>query len=450
MTYDPRVSPQIRPFVLFPKQEELVNWLYDNWDGRSDGLVEKTRDCGATWVSAAFAVWLWLFHDNQAIGFGSRKQDLVDKLADPKCIFEKIRMLIEYLPNMFKPEGYNPKQHDNFLRIINPANGSSITGEAGDDIGRGGRTSIYFKDESAFYERPEKIEAALSQNSDCKIDISTPNGNGNPFYKKRHGGNIPVFTFHWRDDPRKDQAWYDKQVRELDPVIVAQEVDIDYNASVANALIDARFVEKATSTRPTDLGNNNDHLIVGVDVARFGDDSSAICVRQGRVVVYVERIQDNTLTELTGRIVWLMENNPRGIAAVCIDIGGMGAGVFDQLNERYDNIYGINFGSKSSSNKYFNKRSEMWGEMKEWLASEAVSIPNDQHLMGDLCSLQYTFNSDGKLVLEKKDDAKKRGVKSPDVADAMALTFAVPNSAFEQYYDDYDNRHDGRDDLTGY
>ena len=109
--------------------------------------------------------------------------------------------------------------------------GTIIKGEAGDNIGRGGRSSIYFKDESAFYERPDKIEAALSQNSDVKIDVSTPNGTGNPFYRKRHGGQIPVFTFHWRQDPRKDQAWYDNQKRILDPVILAQEVDIDYTSS---------------------------------------------------------------------------------------------------------------------------------------------------------------------------------------------------------------------------
>ncbi|MDP1260138.1 TerL protein, partial [Klebsiella quasipneumoniae] len=87
-------------------------------------------------------------------------------------------------------------------------------------------------DESAFLERPELVDASLSATTNCRQDISTPNGNANSFAIRRHSGKIKVFTFHWRDDPRKSQDWYEKQVELLDPVTVAQEIDIDYNASV--------------------------------------------------------------------------------------------------------------------------------------------------------------------------------------------------------------------------
>ena len=71
----------------------------------------------------------------------------------------------------------------------------------------------------AFFERPQLVDPSLSATTNCRQDISTPNCVGNPFAVKRFGGKIPVFTFHWRDDPRKDDAWFSKQVATLDPVM---------------------------------------------------------------------------------------------------------------------------------------------------------------------------------------------------------------------------------------
>lgn len=229
-TFDPRHvevgKEELTPFVLFEHQVDCVNWLVARWRGREDGLIEKSRDMGVSWLCSAVALWMWLFYPGVVIGFGSRKREYVDNLGDPKSIFWKIRTAINYLPQEFKPLGYEEKKHALAMRIMNPENGSVMVAEAGNNIGRGNRTSIYFKDESAFYEQPEAIEAALSQTSNCKIDVSTPNGAGNPFYRKRHGGRIPVFVFDWKDDPRKGPDWYEKQKSILDPVVLAQEVDI--------------------------------------------------------------------------------------------------------------------------------------------------------------------------------------------------------------------------------
>ena len=182
-----------------------------SWRGREDWLVEKCRDVGLSWLCVAVAVWMFLFQPGTVVGFGSRKEEYVDKLGDPKALFWKIRTFIDLLPAEFRPAGWNSDKHAPFMRVINPETGAAIVGEAGDNIGRGNRTSIYFWDESAFYERPEKIDAALSQTSNCKGDVSTPNGEGNPFWKKRFGGRIPVFVFDWRDDPRKGPSWYEQQ-----------------------------------------------------------------------------------------------------------------------------------------------------------------------------------------------------------------------------------------------
>lgn len=433
LTYDPRKVPSELPFMLYPRQREYIDWLYGRWRGKEDGLVEKSRDTGLTWLCCAFAVCVWLFEEGQTVSFGSRKEDLVDKIGDPDCIFEKMRIILRNLPNEFLPSGYNERKNATFLKIINPDNGTIIKGEAGDNIGRGGRSSIYFKDESAFYERPDKIEAALSQNSDVKIDVSTPNGTGNPFYRKRHGGQIPVFTFHWKDDPRKTLAWYANQKRILDPIILAQEVDIDYTASVKNNLINGICVQDAMRLKiEFEVFGPK---ILGVDPARYGDDRTAYVLRQGRVVHWMRTDRQKSTMEIVGQVSnWMREY---WFDAVCVDIIGIGAGVYDALAEQWgERIIPVTSSHTADDPiKYANKRMEMWDEMKEWLLSPPVSVPNHSELIVDLTAPQYNFNSNGQKALEKKEDMKRRGVKSPDIGDALAMTFCEEIT----YYSDSDD-----------
>ena len=180
--------PARMPLCLFPRQEDLVLFLHAMLKGQENGLIEKARDMGATWVSCAFSVWLWIYWPGASVGWGSRKEQLVDKIGDPDSIFEKMRMIIQCLPPLFLPAGFRVNDHMTYMKIINPENGATITGEAGDNIGRGGRKLIYFKDESAHYERPEKIEAALADNTRTQIDISSVNGLGNVFHRRRENG----------------------------------------------------------------------------------------------------------------------------------------------------------------------------------------------------------------------------------------------------------------------
>ncbi len=148
ITYDPRLAtkdmPMRLPFILFKRQRELIDFFWALVQGAESGLVEKSRDLGASWLSCAFAVWLWLFWPGAAIGFGSRKEALVDRLGDPDSLVEKIRLFIGGLPRELWPAGFSLETHAPFMKIINPENGATIRGEAGDQIGRGGRTLCYF------------------------------------------------------------------------------------------------------------------------------------------------------------------------------------------------------------------------------------------------------------------------------------------------------------------
>lgn len=441
LTFDPRNVelglPATVPFLLFPRQRQFIEFIYERWRSREDWLAEKSRDMGVSWLCVAFAVWLFLFHPGSVTGFGSRKEEYVDRIGDPKSLFWKIRKFLELLPVEFQPRGWDPKTCAPFMRVTNPENGASIVGEAGDNIGRGNRTSIYFKDESAFYERPESIDAALSQTSNCKGDVSTPNGAGNPFYRKRKGGKIPVFTFHWRDDPRKAEDirtypggrnWIEHQKATLDAVVVAQEIEINYEASVTDAFIPGELVTAAQALGP-DRVEPLGHTKWGLDVARFGDDKSVLTKRRGRVV-FKQRLWDQVDTMALAAEVWA-EAKLEKPDQIAVDVIGIGAGVFDRLVDLAKGadwpvqIVAVNSSLRVEDGTNYNLRAKIWDEGREWLKDAPVSIPNDPAFKSELCALKYLFRN-GLRLIESKEDAKKRGIKSPDRADSFMLTFAAP------------------------
>lgn len=289
-TVDPRnVSrglPAVMPFILFPKQVEWCEWILERWLAGEPGITEKSRDMGISWLAIGLSVTLCLHRFDMTIGFGSRKEEYVDKLDSPKSLFFKARKFLEMLPPEFRG-GWTPK-HAPYMRIKFPQTGSVMTGEAGDNIGRGDRTAIHFVDEAAHLERPELVDASLSATTNCRQDLSSVNGSANPFAQKRHSGAIPVFTFHWRDDPRKDDAWYEKQKAELSATVVAQEIDISYTASVEGIVIPQEWVQAAIGAAAK-LGLSVTGRKEGaMDVADGGSDKNAYAGRHGIQVEFVD------------------------------------------------------------------------------------------------------------------------------------------------------------------
>jgi len=431
MTFDPRNAeigqPTTMPFLLFPKQAEFIVWLRERWLGREDGLAEKSRDMGVSWLCVAFAVWMWSFHPGTVVGFGSRKEEYVDDLSDPKSLFWKARQFVNLLPVEFQPAGWSAKKHAPFMTITNPENGAAIVGEAGDNIGRGNRTSVYFKDESAFYERAESIDAALSQTSNCKIDVSTPNGNGNPFYRKRHGGKIKVFTFHWRDDPRKGPDWYAKQQNDLDPVVLAQEVDIDYNASTSDAWIPGDLIEAAYRLGPADVEPNG-HWVIGVDAAHMGDDESVITKRRGLLTLPQlsrRKLDGPGLAAVVEEEAHRLEDAGGKVGAIIIELDGPGVSAYDCLRRgKYASVtFGIHTGARLQDDRNYNVKARMWRNALDYLKAGGCSMHPEPELKAQASSYRYGYK-DGVLLMEPKKDYKKRLGRSPDRADSWVLTFA--------------------------
>jgi hypothetical protein len=173
-------------------------------------------------------------------------------------------------------------------------------------------------------------------------------------------------------------------------------------------------------------------LVLGVDPARFGDDRTAIIRRQGRKAHGLETHIKKDTMEITGIVHQIiLAERPN---AVCVDIGGLGAGVYDRLCELGHRhiLHAINAGAKPlDAKKYINKRAEMWGTLKQWLTDQPCQIPDSDELHADLCNVKYKVDSVSRLVIEPKADMKKRGVRSSDCADAIMLTLAIPESQIQ-------------------
>ena len=174
--------------------------------------------------------------------------------------------------------------------------------------------------------------------------------------------------------------------------------------------------------------------ILACDVARFGDDQTVIGYRQGRKYVQLEKFRNRDTQFSSNRIIErIAEIKP---SATVIDAGGVGGGVVDYVKALgYDVIGFDGSGSAYDSVKYFNRRAEIWGKCKQWLDSGA-QIPDDEELASDLTSPQFHYaqgkRAHGAVVIEAKEMLKKRGFRSPDAGDTLALTFAVdvaPESA---------------------
>lgn len=462
MTFDPRNPerglPTSIPFVLFQKQEEWIEWFLERWRNQEPGITEKTRDMGMSWLTVALACTVCLFNKGIVVGFGSRKEEYVDKIGSPKALFEKARMFMSALPLEFRGS-WDRAKHAPHMRILFPDSGSAIGGESGDGIGRGDRASFYFVDEAAFLERPMLVDAALSQTTNCRQDISTPNGMGNPFAQKRFSGKTKVFSFHWRDDPRKDDAWYAKQANDLDPVTLAQEIDINYSASVEGVLIPSAWVQAAIGAHLklglTPTGARHGAL----DVADQGSDKNAFAGRHGILLDFAKSWSGKGSDIYQTVVQAFAICDEREYADFDYDGDGLGAGVRGdsrainaerkavEKNAIADNPFrgsgeviepDDEMVAKRKNKDFFaNAKAQAWWALRirfqktyravvekmPYVMDEIVSIdpalPELTAVTMELSQPTYSINTVGKILVDKKPD----GTKSPNLADAVMICY---------------------------
>ena len=279
-------------------------------------------------------------------------------------------------------------------------------------------------------------EAALATGKESKLLIGgNPSHLSGPIYRACKTERNLWFVVEITGDPddpdratRINKQWAQEQIEKYgrDNPWVLVNVFGQFPPESLNALLGVDDVRKAMKRHLKEDSFQFSQKRLGIDVARFGDDSTILFPRQGLVAFRPVEMKGARTTEIAGRaakakIKWNYEQ-------VFIDsTGGHGAGVEDSLMLAGINAIPVSFSQRAIDPRYFNKRAEMWFLMSQWVKKHGALPPDDQ-LLRELCAPTYLFHN-GKLRLEDKDQIKQRLGYSPDRADALALTFALPEMA---------------------
>jgi len=393
---------------------------------------------------------------------GVRAFILTHEQAATDNLFAMTERYYEHLPSMVKPVLGTSNAKELAFDQINSEYKVGTAGTKG--VGRSSTLQYFHGSEVAFWPHAETHAAGLMQAIPDGVDAdgtevyleSTANGIGNYFHEqwvKAEKGDTDfeaVFVpWFWDDGYRlnttiqldedeeehaklygldmQQMAWRRKKIAELGPELFKQEYPVTaaeaFRAAADAAFIATELIERARKASVESFGAP----VLGVDVARFGDDKTAFAFREGRKVHWVVSKSKYSTMDTVGEIIQLHRRHR--FKRIFVDVIGVGAGVVDRLRELglANIVVAVNSSERAIDDKhYYNKRTEMWGEFREWLKDGPCSIPDEDALAADIGAVTYKFDSNGRWQLEKKEDMKKRILRSPDEGDAVALTFAEP------------------------
>jgi len=224
----------------------------------------------------------------------------------------------------------------------------------------------------------------------------------------------PFFPSALEEDMRRD--------RQVDPAKYAHVWLGEYQSQADKQFISWDLVKQAQERQ---FKRGAKPILFGLDVARFGDDRSVLAIREGDVLTDLMKWEKIDTQQLAGFVTEVA--NSRKPDAIFVDGVGVGGGVVDRLRALNLRVIEVNGGARAGHDaRYANKRAEMWGRMKEWLGTRGVLAEWDIDIAAELTGPMYSFDASNRVLLEKKDDMKKRGLRSPDLADALSMTFAEP------------------------
>ena len=283
---------------------------------------------------------------------------------------------------------------------------------------------LYVVDEASGVEDNifEVIEGALTGGNNKLILTSNPTRASGFFFRAFHQDRE---LYHLKKVSSLESARVNRDYAErliktygIDSNVVRVRVLGEFPKADSDGLIALEWIEAAINRESSPAKE----MIIGVDVARFGDDQTVIAVRAGDSIVSIKKWQHADLMTTTGSIALTAKSYQ--LPAINVDVGGMGAGVVDRLRELGFTVNAIDFGGKSARKDCANKATEMYFNLRDMLQAGELTLPDDELLAAELSTRKYSVDSAGRFILERKSDYKKRIGHSPDTADAVALCFA--------------------------
>jgi hypothetical protein len=459
-------SGAVEPFILNKAQLHVHQCLEEQLarTKKVRALVLKGRQQGCSTLVGG------RYYQKVTHRFGAQAFILTHALDATQNLYKMAKRFYEHTPELVRPQVATSNAKELVFGVLD--SGYKLGTAENKAVGRSSTIQLLHGSEVAFWsnaaEHAKGVLQAVPDEEGTEIILeSTANGVGNYFHQmwqKAESGlseYIAIFIpWFWQEEYKKpitddfvltDEEWELASIYQLTQEQLhwrrLKIADLSVNGSDGekafkqeypctsteafqttgeNSFIASDLVMKCRKTKAERYGK----LVLGVDPARFGDDRSSIIRRQCRVAFGRESYVKKDLMELTGIVHQIIINEKP--YRVFVDVAGLGAGVVDRLKElgHKEIIVPVNGGSSPlNARQYYNKRAELWGEMKKWMSDEPCQIPDEDSLHADLCGIRYKINSNSALVMEQKSEMKKRGIRSPDEADALALTFALPENA---------------------
>lgn len=423
--------------------------------GKVRAIILKGRQQGAsTYIGARFYC-IASTHFGRTAMIVAHEQKATDNL------FKMVKRFHEHNPLAPSTSATNAKE-----LVFNVLDGGYKLATAGSkDVGRGNTAQLGHLSEFAFWDSAEMHLAglgnAISENVGTEIVIeSTANGVGNKFHQLWQdaeagiGEFIAIFVpWFWQDEYRAtvppgftlssaDQQYADTYG--LDHAQMAWRANkiqtygqgfewlfdqeypstpaLAFRSATSDPLISPTSVMAAVNS---EYRERSGAFIIACDPAEYGDDRTSIVFRHGRTAYRIEYHNKKGTMETAGMLAEYWRTYQPD--ALFVDKIGIGSGIVDRLKELNVPVIGINSATRPADpERFYNRRAEMWYRMKEWIEDSPNRLPNDAALIADLSAPSYKYHSNGSRLIESKDDMRKRQVRSPDGADALALTFAEP------------------------
>jgi hypothetical protein len=462
----------LAPFIFNPAQRELHRRLEEQKakTGRVRAIVLKARQMGiSTYVAARY------FRRTIASP-GLRTAIIGHERAASRNLFGLVKRFHDHLPDDLKPALGTSNAEELIFSTID--SGYLVSVATLEGSGRSSTAQLLHASEAAFWASLQEQLAALWQTvpdmDGTEIIIETTgNQFGDEFHqlwRRAESGDSEFMAVFlpWSIDPTyraklpdgftltseeaalamlhgldaEQMCWRRAKISQLGSLDHFKREypltpDEAFMASQFDSFITGDLVMAARKEEVEPHGA----LLIGVDPAGQGDDATAIAWRRGHCVEKIEKRHKLTTMEIAGWIAKIIRDEKP--AKVSIDVGGLGIGIYERLIEQgHDRsiVSAVNFGSKpieppplddsgKPSGGPANRRAELWSNVKAALERGRFSIPDDDALHADLTSCGYRYDSSGRLLLESKQDMKKRGMPSPDSADACALCFSEPEGS---------------------
>jgi hypothetical protein len=467
-------SGTVSPFTFNRAQRYIHDKLEEQrkTKGKVRALILKGRQQGcSTYVAARY-------YHHVTTSKGVRVFILTHEDPATQNLFEIVNRYHENCPEYVKPSTGAANAKELYFDQLDAGYKVGTAGTRA--VGRSSTVQLFHGSEVGFWPHADQHAAGVLQavpdlpGTEVILE-STANGMadiGAFFYAKWRdaergdGDFVPIFVpWYWQEEYHREVppdfimdedeqeykalyklsdgqiAWRRNKITELkDASLFKQEYPATsaeaFQMSGHDSFIPAKLVAKARKATV----NASGPLVIGYDPAHMGDDRHSMAWRQGRRVIrVVSRSKLNTMEGAGWAKQVIDEHKP---ARMFIDVGGVGAGVYDRLMEMgYGKVVrAVNFGSSPLEparvdkdgkplGGYLNRRAEMWGKSKDWLEEEpGVQLPDEDSIQADACGPTYKYDSLTRLQIEKKEDMRRRNVPSPDEWDAIALTFAEPVS----------------------